>query len=474
MSKKTSQLIIKGATVVTPEKIAKRDIKIRGGKIAEIKEEIRDTSSKVINAEGMLVLPGGIDMHVHFGIKMGSFFSTDDPDSGSRAAIAGGITTVADFTEPIEGLSAIECLEQRMGFFRSRCWCNYTFHITISKKLFENTGVKKTMREAKNFGIRNYKIFTCYKKEGIGLSESQLARLLKLAGEENALILVHAEDNGSINRATQKIEEKHHNLASPILHARARPPEAEAIAIRKMIHLQKQTSSSIHFVHISTGTGAETIAKASLKHGWISCETCPQYLILDESLYRGKNPSLYILSPPLRPIREKLKLWKALQNGFIHAIATDHCPFYKRQKFCHDLNKSSSYTDIPKGLAGVETLLPLIYTEGVESGRISLKQMVKLICENPAKILGLYPRKGTIQKGSDADLVIYDPGCEWKINGEKLFARSDYSPYENMKIKGKVKYTILGGNIVLKDGKFLSSTPAGTFIPQAPFSAPSL
>ena len=451
-------LLIKNGQIVTSEKILVGDLLIANGKIQAIGSYIEkpDSKTRVINASGLQIFPGGIDPHVHMELPVSGTVSSDDFESGTAAALAGGTTTIIDFVTPERNQSLIEALRERKKL-AEKSFCDYGLHMSI---VSWNESIPDEMRVCVKEGIPSFKVYLAY-KETIGLDDRDLIRAMDAAARLGVLILAHCENGDAVSYLRQKLLGE--GKTEPRYHAVSRPPEVEREAIVRATTLANLSGAALYVVHVSTREGAEEIARARSR-GWrVFGETCPHYLLLDEKAYDRPAPeaAAYIMSPPLRPPEHKEALWHALKEGALQSIGTDHCPFNLKGQKDRDL---SDFTKIPNGVAGVEHRLELLYTYGVTAGKISLQQFVAVTATNPAKIFGLYPRKGTIAVGSDADLVLWNPNATDVISAKTHHQRCDTTIYEGFKIQGKPEMVVANGQIAVENGKVKASRGSGHYL----------
>ncbi len=447
-------MLLKNGKIVTGKGINEIDLRIEGEKIAELAEDLQPLEQeKVIDLKGRFVFPGIIDSHTHFQLYSRGTVTADDFYYGSRSAAFGGVTTIIDYADQEDG-SLLKGLEERK-LQAGEAVIDYNLHLTINNsfKTGENMDELSGLKEA---GVTSLKIFTTY-KDIYMIEESKLAPLFKAASEAELLITVHAEDDEIISR-NEEVYRKSGRLG-PAYHADIRPGAAEGEAVKVLLEKVREVDSPLYIVHLSSKEGYAQVERARKGGLKIYAETTPHYLLLTRELLEGETGYLNLMTPPLRDQEDNRVLWQGVTDEDIDVIATDHCAFSPEQK-----KKGNNSLDIFPGIAGVETLLPLIYTYGVKKGKISLSRMIELLSTNPARIFGLYPRKGTIQVGTDADLVIYDPEKEWKLQGEHLHSRAGYTPFQGMKIRGKVDMTFLRGKMIVKGDEFLAEKGYGRFL----------
>jgi dihydropyrimidinase len=440
-------ILIKNGTIVNHYGRQKADILIVGEKIEEIGENLVNipVGTMVIDATGKFVLPGGIDPHVHFHLKTPAGYSSDDFVSGSKAAFAGGTTTVIDFVTPSRNESLPKAFEKRLADAQD-CLCDYGFHIS---PIDLHNGLEQEMKQCLEvLGIPSFKVYMAYKRS-IGINHETLGKIMALAARMNALVTIHAEEGDEISTLQQKYLADGH--VEPIYHALSRPCSVETDAVTAAIALAKKTKASIYFVHVSSPHSMKCIMDAQLEGFPIYAETCPQYLLLSMDKLKGTfmQSAPYVFSPALRDSLQRDALWGYLQNGSIQTIGTDHCPFNLKGQKELGIN---NFTKIPNGAGGVEHRLELLYTYGVLKGIISLEQMVSLFSFQPANIFGIKD-KGQVAEGFDADVVIWNPVGERVISAATHWQKCDSSIYEGLSVIGKVEMVFLRGQLAFYDGK---------------------
>ena len=456
-------LLIKGGKVVLENSIQIADILIKNGRIADIfkdKAKIKTNlkNLKTLDAKGLIVLPGIIDPHVHYNLHLEKGQKTsDDFLSGSAAALTGGVTTVIDYTGQKPGQKLKTGLADRLKEAKNKMHTDYSFHCIIpSWQKLKNPQAQ--MKELIKMGAPSFKLFMAYESRGLMSDDEALLNAFIAAKKENALICLHAEDGKKIDLLTAKYINKYPALKA---HYLTRPASTEWKAVQKAIFWAKKAKAPVYFVHLSSGRSAQIIKKELKKFKTIFGETCPQYLTLEANKLKKKTAYLFTSCPPIRTKKDSKVLWKSLKDGSLQVLATDNCAFTVEQKKTY----SKDLLKMRMGLPGSATLLPLIYTYGVKGKKITLIQLSKLMALNPAKIMGLYPQKGIIKKGSDGDFAIIDPKKLKKIDFRNLKHNCDWSPYQEMKLYGFPKYTILRGEIKAKNGELINPLkPAGKFI----------
>lgn len=459
---KQSTLIINGI-VVDAHSETKQQILIENGKISQVAPAITDypSDTNIIDAAGLYVMPGGIDVHTHFNIDVGISRSADDFYTGTRSAACGGTTMIIDHM----GFGPRNCnLHHQLKVYKEyaldKAVIDYSFHGVIQHVNDEVLSEMKSMVEEE--GISSFKMYLTY---GYKLNDDEVLRALHQLNKVNALTTVHPENDAAIALRRSKLIEEGKTAAK--YHPISRPLECEAEAISRMINLARLADNTpLYIVHLSNGLGLDYIRLARKNKQPVWAETCPQYLLLDDSCYEREDAVKFILSPPLRPKEELEKMWQGLCDGSIDTVATDHCSFnYQTQK----LQGKDDFTKCPNGMSGVETRMPLLFSEGVMSGRITPRHFVELTSYMPAKLFGLYPQKGCLAVGSDADLVLFDPKQKVNISQDLLHDNIDYTPFEDIESHGWPVMTISCGDVVACNGEFMGKAGNGRFIHRKPF-----
>ncbi len=442
-------LLIKGGTVVTSDSIFHGDVAVQGEVIAALGSGLK--ARRVVDASGKLVIPGGIDPHVHLQMPIGKYCSTDDFFDGTRAAACGGTTTVIDFVEP-NGGPMVEALEARRALAADKAVIDYCFHMTIGP---QEMGRLDEVALAAQAGCGSFKMYMAY---GLCLRDDQLYRAFRAVARAGGLPVIHAENWDII---CAKIEE---NLAlgnrSPHWHPRSRPREFEAEAVRRVCLIAASVGLPVHIFHVSCPEVMEEVVKARAQGIAVSAETCPQYLLLTRDLHdrEGLAGALPVCSPPLRNESSRRALWQALKNGLFDIITTDHCPFTAEEKGS-DL---SAFNKIPGGVPSIEIRLSALYSEGVRNGLLSLNQWVDLCCGAPARLFGLH-RKGGIAPGMDADIVVFDPEKKWVVSPDELHETAGWTPYEGLPLRGRPSMTLCRGKVIVDEGEFCGMPGGGRF-----------
>ncbi|MBO8464003.1 MAG: dihydropyrimidinase [Firmicutes bacterium] len=438
--------LIKNGTIITDGKRFQADIAIENGKITQIGQGI-EGADEVIDATDCYIFAGFIDPHTHFELDTGATVSPDDFYYGTKAAVLGGTTTIIDFATAFRGETLKEGLDNWHHMADGKSSCNYGFHMAFTEW---NPSLKSEIKDMANAGVTSFKVYMAY--DALRTNNEEIFEILEETGKVHGLVGCHCEDDAMIKKGVE--EQKKLGHTTPAAHPLSKPSEAEGKAVKDYLELAKRAGVPVCVVHLSTKAGLEEIRKARAEGQKVFVETCPQYLIFTDEVYSLPNyeGAKYVISPPLRKKEDVEALWEAISNGEIDTIATDQCSFnFEGQK---TLGKDD-FTKIPGGMPGVENRIELMYTYGVERGKISLEQLSKLCTENVAKQYGMYPKKGAILEGSDADIVIWDPNAHDTIHKENQHYHTDYTPYEGIEITGKAKHVLLNGEHVVKDGELI-------------------
>ena len=457
------KVLIKNGNVVTAVDNYFADVLIEDGKVAVIGNKLTMESDLTIDASGKLVIPGGIDPHTHMELPFGGTSSSDDFRTGTIAAAHGGTTTIIDFAVQYHGESLIQAVDNWHKKAEGKTAIDYGFHLITTDLPDERV---PEMRQLINEGVMSFKLFMAY--PGVFLvDDATIFRAMKNAGEAGGLICMHAENGIVINEIIKHALTE--GKTAPKYHALTRPTKAEAEGVHRAIAIADMAGAPVYIVHLSCSDALEEVREARDKGIPAYAETCPQYLFLDYSLYEreGFEGAKWVMTPPLREKWNQDKLWQGLQGNDLQVVSTDHCPFcFKEQK---ELGRDD-FTKIPNGGPGVEHRMSLIYNGGVAGGKISLNRFVELTSTAAAKLFGLFPRKGTIAVGSDADIVVFDPNQEMVLSSATHHMNVDYSAYEGMKIKGVTKTVLSRGHLVIEDGKYVGKSGDGQFLKRGTFS----
>src|SRR5947209_6076975 len=449
--------LIKNGTIVTAVDQYKGDLLLEGEKIALIGTSLGMEADKTIDASGKYVLPGGIDVHTHLDMPFGGTTSADDFESGTTAAAFGGTTSIVDFAIQYKGQTLHHAWETWAKKAESKAVIDYGFHMIMTDL---NDQTEQEMDALVRQGISSFKLFMAYR--GIFmLDDGSIFKALLRTGKNGGTICMHAENGDVIDVLVQRALAE--GKTAPKYHALTRPARAEAEATHRAIALSEIADVPIYIVHLSAAEALEMVTEARDRGLPAYAETCPQYLFLSYDNYEepGFNGAKYVMSPPLREKAKRDQLWRGLAFNDLQVISTDHCPFcMKEQK---ELGKND-FSKIPNGAPGIETRMSLVYDGGVRAGRISLNRFVELTSTSPAKIFGLFPRKGTIAPGSDADIVVFDPNRTVTLSAKTLHMNVDYNPYEGRRVTGAADTVLSRGLLVIENVKFFVSPCSGTFL----------
>jgi dihydropyrimidinase len=452
--------LIKSGTVVTATDQYKGDVLVEDEKVAVIGTSLDVDADRVIDAAAKYVLPGGIDVHTHLDMPFGGTTSADDFETGTRAAAFGGTTSVVDFAIQYRGQTLHHAWETWMKKAEGKAVVDYGFHMIMTDL---NDQTEEEMDALVRQGVTSFKLFMAYPGVFM-LDDASIFRALLRTGNNGGTICMHAENGGVIDVLVQRALAE--GKTAPRYHALTRPARAEAEATHRAIALAEIAGVPVYIVHLSAAEALEMVAEARDRGLPAFAETCPQYLFLSYDNYEEPDfdGAKYVMSPPLREKAAQDRLWRGLAFNDLQAISTDHCPFcMKEQK---ELGRND-FSRIPNGAPGIETRMSLVYDGGVRAGRISLNRFVELTSTSPAKIFGLFPRKGTIAPGSDADIVVFDPNRTITLSAATLHMNVDYNPYEGRQVTGATDTVLSRGRLVIDSGKFVGRPGGGTFLKRA-------
>ncbi len=451
-------ILIRRGKIVGASETFTGDIAVKGDTIQAIGKQLGiKEAGRIIDARGKYVIPGGIDVHVHFELPFCGTVSADDFYTGTKSAALGGVTTVIDFASQDRKKGLMARIQARRKIADPKVCVDYGLHGTIVK-WDEHTPVQ--IQEAIEYGIPTFKMYMIYEEEGWIADDATLFSGLELTRKIPCRIMVHAESERVMKLLIQRYLQKKKTLGA-YAHVLSRPNFIEAEAVQRAITWTSVTNGRLYIVHMSTGDAADLMKVAISQGVDVNAETCPQYLLLDDSVFKDKKRGhLYATCPQIKKKEDNTRLWEALRDGDISVVSTDTCTFDTHQKALW----KGDFTKIPYGLPGVETMRPLIFTFGVKKKRISMNRFVQLTSTNPAKIMGLYPQKGSLTPGADADIVIFDPRKETTIDYKKLASNCDWSPYQGWKVSGFPEYTILRGNVIVDQGSFCGAAGFGHFV----------
>ena len=445
-------LLLNG-TLVCGGRCEKADILIEDETIARIAPRIGETAGRVIDAAGCYVFPGFIDTHTHLDLDLGVTKTADDFASGTRAALMGGTTTVLDFATQDRGMSmgaALDVWHQKAAGSS----CHYGFHMAVSEW---NDALAGEIDEVLARGVSSFKMYMVY--DALRVDDGQLYDALRRFRSRDCILGVHCENYDVLQR---RIRELHgEGVFAPYGHALARPAAVEAEGVARLMRIAELAEAPVWVVHLSSGEGLEEACRARARGQEVYLETCPQYLVLDDARYRDPDAAKFVMSPPLRKPADSEALLGALGSGEVDVIGTDHCSFTMAQKGLGQ----DDFAKIPNGCAGVQNRAQLVYSYAAETGRITLAQMAALLSENAARLFGMYPKKGTLTEGSDADITVYDPRGDSAISYRSNLHHCDNSPYEGLAVRGHVRDVLLMGEPVVSGGQLVREG-MGRFVPR--------
>jgi dihydropyrimidinase len=449
--------VIRNGRIVTAVDDYHADLLIEDGKVSMIAKTIDFDADRIIDAKGRLVIPGGIDPHTHMELPFGGTAASDDFDTGTVGAAHGGTTTIIDFAVQYKGQALNEAVDVWHAKAAGKASIDYGFHLICTDLPDQRL---PEMRGMIDQGVSSFKLFMAY--PGVFLvDDATIFKAMGMAGDNGGLICMHAENGVVIDAIVKRALAE--GKTAPKYHALTRPTKAEAEGVHRAIALADMANTSVYIVHLSSSDALDEVTRARDNGIPVYAETCPQYLFLDYSVYEqpGFEGAKWVMTPPIREKWNQEKLWRGLQFNDLQVISTDHCPFcFKEQK---ELGRDD-FSKIPNGGPGVEDRMSLIFNGGVAQGRISLNRFVELTSTAAAKIFGLFPRKGTIAVGSDADIVIFDADEERTISAKTHHMNVDFSCYEGMKVRGVTKTVLSRGELVIEEGKYVGRKGHGSFL----------
>jgi dihydropyrimidinase len=451
--------IVQGGNVVTPGGAFTGDVGIVGEKIAALGAGLDTAGAEVIDARGHHVIPGVLDVHVHLELPFCGTTSADDYRTGTRAGARGGVTTLIDFAIPYAGESLSQAVDNWMRKAEGKALIDYTFHVCITRWAEHKDQIAGMVER----GFPTFKEFMIYESEGWQSDDRAMFDTLERMREYGAMLLVHAESP----RVLDELIARHHTPElmkeyGARLHAMTRPNFIEAEAIERAVHWSAVTGGQLYIVHMSTAEGADIVRAAQARGVPVLAETCAQYLVLDDSVFGRQDGHLFACCPQLKKPADVERLWEGLRSGEVSVVSTDTCTFTREQKAMWE----GDWTKIPMGMPGLETLLPLVYTKGVLGGRLTLDEMCAKLSTNPARIMGLAPRKGAIAVGGDADLAIIHPTRTMTVRPGEMETNADWSPFEGWELAGFARTTLSRGEVIVDDYKVVGVEGRGRWLPR--------
>ena len=448
-------VLIRNGRVVTAESDYIADIFTEGDKVVAIGKNLPYDAERVIDATNKLVFPGGIDPHVHLDMPFMGTSSSDDYTSGTRAALFGGTTMVIDFILQTQGDTLKNALKAWQGRSKGKAVGDYSYHMAVTD--FNPKVAKEVVHMIEKEGITSFKTFMAY-KGALMIDDGQMVQLMKTVKENGGLVTVHATNGDMIDSLIAKNRKA--GNTKPIYHYLSQPEVTEAEASARFTDMLQYTGCPGYIVHMTCEGAINAVRKSTMRNQKVFVETCTQYLTLDASLYKRDDGAKWVMSPPLREKKDQAALWSGINQGLIQVVGTDHCPFTWKQK---QMGKDD-FSKIPNGHPAIEHRMELLFSEGVRKGRISLSKYVALTSTNAAKIFGMYPKKGTIAIGADADLVIFNPRKKHTLSKDSHHMNADYSSYEGFKVTGKTETVLLRGQVAIEKNACLLKPGYGQFV----------
>jgi dihydropyrimidinase len=458
-----SSLLIKNGTVVTSSDHYRADVFVEGETVAAIASAIDQPADRVIDAAGCYLFPGGIDAHTHMELPFMGTYASDTFETGTLAGLHGGTTSIVDFAIQTQGDSLEAAIEEWHSKADGHAVGDYAFHCAVTD--FNEDTRKEIPKVINEHGINSFKTFMAY-KGALMIDDRQMFELMKELVTHGGIITSHCENGDMVDHQVQKFLAE--GKTEPRYHVLSRPAICEAEATGRVIDLAHQSGCPNYIVHLTCEEALDRVKAASLRNQKVHVETCVQYLLLDDSLYfqEGFEGAKVVMSPPLRKLKDQEALWAGINQNLIHHVATDHCPFCTNQKEMG----LDNFSKIPNGAPGIENRVELMYSEGVNKDRISLNKFVDVTSTTAAKIFGLFPKKGTIAVGSDADIIVFDPQVSHSISADTHHMMVDYSAYEGWEVQGKCRTTLLRGTVAVDEGVAQIGEGFGQYLPRAPFN----
>jgi len=449
-------ILIKNGRVVTAESDYVADVYIEDEKIVAIGRDLPYQADEVIDATDRLVMPGGIDPHVHLDMPFMGTYSSDDYETGTRAALHGGTTMVIDFILQTQGDTLHNALRTWQEKSKKAIG-DYSYHIAVTD--FNDDVAKEVVQMIENEGINSFKTFMAY-KGALMIDDGQMVQLMKVVKAHGGIVTVHATNGDMIDSLIAK--HRAEGKLSPLYHYLSQPEVTEAEASGRFADMLHYTGCPGYIVHMTCEGALNAVRRATLRNQKVFVETCSQYLVLDASLYSQDDGAKWVMSPPLREKKDQTALWSGINQGLIQVVGTDHCPFMWQQK---QMGKDD-FSKIPNGHPAIEHRMELVFSEGVHTGKISLNKYVEVTSTNAAKIFGMYPRKGTIAIGADADILVFDPNKKHSVSAKTHHMNVDYSAYEGWELTGKTETVLLRGKVAIQNEKCQLKAGNGQFIPR--------
>ncbi len=455
MAAREKTLLIQGGTVVVGQTVSQQDVLVRGERIAALGDLSGFQADEHVDAHGLLLLPGAVDTHVHFNDVFMNTISVHDYYTGTRAAAYGGVTTVVDFSNQKHGEPLLDTLEYKRQEAANLPLVDWSVHPCITDPTPETLDqIPRVVAQ----GAPSIKCYMTYREEGLYVGPKDLRRIAQRLRRAGGMLLLHAEDDEMVTANISALINA--GLTGYPYHTQSKPPESEHKAIRDCVEISRETGCRLFVVHLSSAKGAEIVTAARSEGVDIIAETCTHYLVFTESMLEREDGLMWICSPPIRDQGNQDRLWAALRDGRVVMVSSDDSAYSWEAKL-YGLNR---FDRVPNGLAGIEARLNLIYSEGVAKGRISLPRFVELIATTPARLFGLYPQKGSLLPGTDADIVLFDPSARWIMGQETLHMATDYSAYEDIEITGRIVQVYSRGELIIDGDRCLAEKGRGRYL----------
>lgn len=462
-----STLLIRHGTLLTGEGRSAADLCVEHGVVTRVGSSVDVEADTIIDASGLFVMPGGIDAHTHLDMPAGDITTTDDFESGTMAAACGGTTTIIDFATPEPGQGLHEALQAWKAKAEGKAVIDYGFHMVLRD--FRARTAAEARALAVSEGVTSFKMFMAYPGR-LMAGDGEIAAAMDGTRADGGLVMLHAEDGPAIEALVAGALAR--GETAPRHHARTRPPRTEADAVARGIALAERSGAPVFIVHLSSAEALEAVRAGRARGARVFAETCPQYLCLSDAEYErpGFEAAMFVMSPPLRPAAGRDALWRGLASGLLDTVGTDHCPFGLDHP-PHKQRGRGDFSKIPNGAPGIETRLMLLWDEGVRTGRLTPERFVDVTSATPARVFGLWPRKGTIAEGADADLVVWDPARRITLSAATQHMRVDHCLYEGRTVTGAPAMVIARGEIVVDHGAFVGRRGRGRFLRRGPSGA---
>ncbi len=459
-------MLVRGGTVVTEAGPATADVRVEGERIAEVAAGLNPRDGEeVIEAGGLLVLPGVIDPHTHFALDSGTGPAADDWAAGTAAAVAGGVTTAINFATQHTGESFQDALDAVHAQAYGRSRIDYGLHLNVTRL---DDGWEQELERVVDGGVSSAKVYTTYKDSVFYVDDWTIYRLMERSGAAGLLVQMHAENDDMLRGRRSELERAGHTTIA--YHGDSRPALAESEAVNRGLFFARVTGSPIYLVHLSNPLSVDLVTEARERGIGAIAETCPHFLCLDASVYEREDAVRFLMTPPIRPAELVAGMWERVSRGLVHTLGSDHCGYSLAQR-----GDTSDFRQVANpGIPGTETLLPLAYTFGVAGGRFDLATLVRLTSAAPARVFGLWPRKGRVEPGADADLVLFDPADSGPLTDAELHGAAGFSPFAGLELAGRVQTTLCRGRVAYSRGEVAGEPGYGRFLERLPFDATHL